>query len=227
MRRYPWIGLCAVMAVVASTGCSDDDDGGGANGGAAGSGGGAAGTGGSAGSGGGTAGTGGGSAGTGGGDPSDCEVACEKITAQNCPAEPDQPTCVGDCEQDIVGSATCGQQGADVTACVAATAAVSCDEEGDAQFEGCNDELAAWFACSGCDPDEDDTACDTCQKTQCCDEFKALAGDPAFFDLQACLDPCGDDESCVDACVAQYPQTAQSLMGFFDCMNQSCAAHCE
>jgi hypothetical protein len=224
MRGLPWLGLGACVVMVGLMACSSDDDGG--SSGAAGS---AGGTAGNAGTGGGSAGTGGSTAGTGGtaGAGSNCEGACEKITAQNCSAEPDQATCVTDCEQDIEGSSTCSSQGVAVTACVAASATVSCDEEGDAQFENCDNELSAWLSCSGCDADDDDTACDTCQKTQCCAEYKALVGDLDFFDLQACMDPCGDDEACMGDCGSTYPDATTKLFAFINCQETNCGTQCQ
>jgi len=168
-----------------------------------------------------------GSAGTGGGGGGgDCVAACEKITAQGCSNEPDQATCVTDCEQDIVGSATCGTEGEAVIACIANTATVSCDGEGDAQFEGCNTELSAWLGCAACDEDDDDTPCDTCQKTACCSELKAFFGDPDAWDFQACIDPCGDDAACQQDCFDQYPDPAADLVALAECFETKCATEC-
>ena len=74
------------------------------------------------------------------------------------------------------------------------------------------------------EPDSNDDACDTCSKSSCCAEFKALVGDARFFDYVDLLNAC-TDSACAD-CQAQYPNVPQVIQNYIMCQRSNCAAPC-
>ena len=164
--------------------CGDDDD---------------SNSGGSAGSA--TGGTGGSeTGGTGGGTGAlDCAGACANIAAANCANADDEATCSADCSTEMGAHLTdCGTEASTLVTCVATTT-ITCDEDEDPLPGECVDEGRAYEVCIACLPEAEDDACDTCIKTDCCTELKAMIEDynttteDAYFDCNEnhCVDECG------------------------------------
>lgn len=118
-----WLSACA----------SSGGGGGGATGGTGGGGGfGAMGTGGS--------GTGGSGAGTSSGD---CQTACNKAAAAQCPNE-DATTCVSDCQQT---PSMCQSEYSALVNCAATSGTFQCDTDGEAELQGCDAQGSAFVGC--------------------------------------------------------------------------------
>jgi hypothetical protein len=106
------------------------------------------------------------------------------------------------------------------------TAPVSCDEDGFAEFEGCDSQMEALGACAMCVPMSQDDACEVCEKEKCCSEMKALASDPNAEAYLECLLAC-DNPSCPDACDAAFSSTLALMEAYAGCTGTNCASVCD
>jgi len=68
--------------------------------------------------------------------------------------------------------------------------------------------------------------CDNCWHTACATECDSAMADPYLNDLLTCYSSCYD-LACSDACDAQYPATAATLVSINTCINGNCATECE
>lgn len=77
---------------------------------------------------------------------------------------------------------------------------------------------------NACAAASDDDACTSCMKGSCCEEAKSCNGDClAIFD---CADTCGEDEACIDTCIAEHPAGMGPVQAIVTCVQTSCAAKC-
>lgn len=215
-----WLGLAiGGLSLALAAGCGSDDDGGGAGGG----GGTGGGTGGSAGA----AGAAGGAGGSSSVNPK-CQASCDAVAAVGCQNDQSVETCAADCTEGLEGATTCKAELEAVADCIA-SATLSCNAEGKANiFTACATESQDVVVCSACEPAAGDTACDTCSKTNCCDESKAVLGDPNVVAYRDCIGACtAGDTACLGDCATQYPDASQKAQDYLGCLQSQCSNDCK
>lgn len=161
-----------------------------------------------------------------------CTRVCSKIVAAGCSDETEtQSECEEDCREDL-SIETCASENNAYLGCLSGRSTVSCDDDGDAEFAGCDNEAAATDSCSTCIIESHDDECTKCQRTQCCTERKALRGmadESAYYD---CQDVCyetspGPAEECLEGCNTQYPQVRAAEEAKDACELQKCQTACQ
>lgn len=75
-----------------------------------------------------------------------------------------------------------------------------------------------------CEPGPDDEPCDSCLKSQCCEQVTACGDDCVA--LIECGDIC-PTQACVDDCLALHPTGAAELERFWECAAESCSSVCD
>lgn len=75
-----------------------------------------------------------------------------------------------------------------------------------------------------CDPADEDTACITCQKAECCDELLHCAQEPGCHCISQCLDGGATLEACVGHC-GESDETGLAR-GLHECSVTHCAEGC-
>jgi hypothetical protein len=249
-RLFVLVGLLSVGLIATSCGgASDPDDGlggkggddGGATGGSGGSAGsGATGTGGAAGDGGstasggssgsstggnGTGGAGGGTGGSGAVGNDACTTICEAADAANCPNEGTIPACAARCGEL---AAICASSLDAVVTCVEGAGSFSCGQDGRANLDGCTRPAIALADCVGCRPVAGESACESCQKEQCCAELQGFLGASDTGSLLECLEACPSASSpCAQECYTQNPDAAAMIEPLVTCERDSCGTECQ
>lgn len=148
------------------------------------------------------------------------------MASANCSEQDDVATCTEDCSSSMGELATaCGAQVSALMAC-AASAEVTCDEDGYLELSGCDAQYAALEACAICVPVSTDGACESCEKAECCDEMTAVALDPDADAYQECLFAC-TDPACEQACDETYATTLAAMMAHVTCVDSKCGSVCE
>jgi hypothetical protein len=155
-----------------------------------------------------------------------CESACNHVASVPCiDQDGGVPACVSQCEAEISSSAQCASQTQAYLECVS-TATITCDANGVPNVSTvCATQSRAYSMCAACLPASTDDACDTCSKSSCCTEWRALVGDPHLFDYSDCISAC-PDIACFDGCDAQYPSVLQNSQNYATCQSTNCAADC-
>lgn len=73
----------------------------------------------------------------------------------------------------------------------------------------------------------DRPACDTCTKEKCCKEVLACADSADCEALQACLEPCAqDDDLCILTCIAAHEGGSDKLQNVGQCAQSKCKNEC-
>jgi hypothetical protein len=93
------------------------------------------------------------------------------------------------------------------------------------QADGGESDGGASDAPYSCEPATGDDACDTCQKSSCCDESKACFDDPRCLAYFRCANPC-PTTSCVVACEQQHPEGFLLFASWFGCLDRKCPGPC-
>ena len=144
------------------------------------------------------------------------------------PNEKDEATCTSDCESDFAGLTSCQSEFAALKQCDN-SGTVTCDPSGHAEVAlyDCSSTLLAWGVCSACEHFSVDTPCDSCEKTNCCSELKAMASDPDGGQALAyCIKAC-TDQDCVKGCYGNYPKGYATAEPYLSCRSSSCATQCQ
>jgi hypothetical protein len=117
--------------------------------------------------------------------------------------------------------AECASGASAVLACTS-SAAIECSAQGVPNLlTVCADQMAAFNGCAACLPSAADDSCETCSKSSCCTERKAVYGDENLGALVECVNECVDP-TCVQSCNATYPGVSQALSALVTC-EQACA----
>jgi hypothetical protein len=77
-----------------------------------------------------------------------------------------------------------------------------------------------------CDVATGDTPCTLCEKTACCPQTTACAGNSDCTSLVSCVTACGNDTNCASACATSYPGGATTALDLANCVNTSCSSTC-
>lgn len=73
----------------------------------------------------------------------------------------------------------------------------------------------------------DRPSCDTCTKEKCCTEVRACVESSSCDALQACLEPCPqDDDLCILTCITAHQGGADKLQGVGECASIKCKTEC-
>ncbi len=86
------------------------------------------------------------------------------------------------------------------------------------------------YECGGSPPGEcalttGNQACDDCFHAACLTECIEVTQEPGLMDYLNCYQSCSD-QSCTDACDAQYPNSAALFHAMEECIAVNCAAEC-
>ncbi len=174
---------------------------------------------------GGSAGTGGGTggAGTGGTGGSPCEGLCNQVAQLACPNE-NQAACRPDCEAQY---AACKPEYDALLACVQSSGNLGCDDSGELFVGGCDASLSKALVCAACIPSVSADSCEVCQAKNCCSQTKSYLAEPNAKALETCTDGCvGGDDTCIQACIDQFPGAGAKAIDLFQCMSTSCGVEC-
>jgi hypothetical protein len=187
----------------------------------------ASGTGGSASGTGGNSGNGGG--GTAGspdsGDATDaeratCRVWCEEQADTGCPDTTPKAECPARCAA-LPRDPECGAEYIATTACVARGDLLVCaGNRLGIEANDCFSEIQPYLVCAACRPTPNDDTCDTCEKANCCAEFKAFVGHPDFTAVSECSRACQEQDGgldCLSACLARFPDYSQTVSAMTAC----------
>ena len=156
-----------------------------------------------------------------------CIAWCEKLSEANCPGHTPRDQCPQACDL-LNPEFTCASEYAATAECVREKARFVCLSETSVQMHGCWAEIRPYALCAACLPSTGDDACDTCTKTECCDERKAYLAHPDFGPYTDCLGNCGPQDagsSCAQACIASFPDLQTHLKAFTDCFG-TCLTTC-
>ena len=176
--------------------------------------GGASGTGGGGTSGGGTSGAGA----TGGGEGK-CEEICAEAKSK-CPNGLSSD-CATECNQ--LRSGGCAAEVDAVIECSRTRGSIVCDDDGDADLEGCDAETEMIEVCSSaCVPSSDDSECQACLKTNCCDEAKAFMARPGAAEFTDCFGDCDGSSACETGCRSKHPEAAAAFDTVKTCADSNC-----
>lgn len=169
--------------------------------------------------------------GGGGGKVGTCESVCNKAASLGCPND-DLQACIAECEAEgAEAKAACPNEYGRMLGCtenltlVCGSSGTATIADEDQIYAQCRSELSAYAACTACDPQTDDDACDSCSKQNCCSQRQAAYGDPAVFDLLECLGAC-DDSACSQACASKYPGLISKGEALASCESSQCGATC-
>jgi len=169
--------------------------------------------------------------GNGTGPTGTCDSVCEKVIAQGCPNDT-LALCNTNCEQAFATfNAACPAETGGYLGCLQTRAVLQCGPTGEATADPqqvqtvCPSEVRAQLACTACLPDPSDTACDTCQKTSCCTQWRAAVSHPDVFAFGACLDGCSSSTSttCTSDCLDRFPSYRQAVQTMVDCRSAQCS----
>jgi hypothetical protein len=164
-----------------------------------------------------------GSAGSGdSGGTYDCQSAYDNMVSAGC-ATPDGGVTgfVSLCELTVTTG--CDAEWQAYLRCVS-TATITCDASGRLDiFTPCGSQSMAFLACSACTPQTSDNACQTCIRSTCCAEEKALYSDPDYVDYSNCVRSCRD-ATCLQACDERYAGFLQKSSDAWSCANAHCTA---
>jgi hypothetical protein len=79
-------------------------------------------------------------------------------------------------------------------------------------------------ACGGLGSDL--AACDSCMKSQCCDEASACGSSQSCFNYWDCVVECDGDPSCRAECEDSYPSGVGPYEGLSSCLLDNCYMQC-
>lgn len=120
------------------------------------------------------------------------------------------------CGDDGGTSDTSGTGGARASSTASTSTASSSTGDGGGSVASCGPVV-------GLPPSE---ACTTCSWAHCCDEVAACSSAPTCSGFASCIQPCGDDAACIDACaVLNWGDSPQSL-DLYACQLEHCGAEC-
>jgi hypothetical protein len=157
-----------------------------------------------------------------------CDAVCQKGINLHCSNIPTTISeCTNECETEYSGDA-CASLGLGLSLC--AIDAFGCDLlngqlDAGALLEACPSQSSAYLGCQSCEPDSSDDACDTCEKTSCCAERKAVFTNPDMAKYTSCASACSD-AACSQACIDQYPSLLQLTEAQIACTNSKCESAC-
>jgi hypothetical protein len=70
------------------------------------------------------------------------------------------------------------------------------------------------------------SACEACVKSECCDENRRCANDPACAEMVRCVSGCAGDAPCGAACLGENPVAAKYYQSAFGCDKEQCSEPC-
>jgi hypothetical protein len=177
-----------------------------------------------------------GNAGSGGGSATDgvreaCLAWCEKQAQAACSGGTPREGCPQQCDL-VVPQISCPKEYAGTRECIETKAKFGCLTEGRVELYGCWTELQPYLVCSACQPASSDDACDTCEKTSCCEQLKAYWGHPEFGPYLDCASLCAERDAgldagvtCLQSCAARYPNLRTVGTALGEC-RATCRATC-
>ncbi len=150
-----------------------------------------------------------------------CIAACERLMANECATGLTMADCVPTCEPLIPD---CADLWGPHLECLASSATYTCDDT-EIYIESCDETLQAYSACIACAPASEDTPCTSCIKTSCCEELEEYSSSADILGFNACVAECAD-ATCVNDCIAEYPESGAAYDVLLACAEISCPDEC-
>lgn len=153
-----------------------------------------------------------------------CKTLCEKVKPLACSKAP--ADCESSCAASIKEPAGCSGLHEDLVACQGSKGTLACTATGEVQATGCEAEADKLDACTACEPNAKDTACESCVRGSCCTEVTAFFAAKDYDAYVGCIDACNGTESCETACDGKYPTAAAANDKVSACGMTSCKDAC-
>jgi hypothetical protein len=158
---------------------------------------------------------------------STCDAVCQKGVSLQCGDVTSVSDCTNECNAELSGD-ECGSLSLGLTMC--AFDKFGCgflegEFDAGALLQACGPQSSAYLGCQACQADTGDSACETCEKTSCCAERKAMYENPDMAKFTACLSNCADT-ACQQNCAGQYPSLGQYTEAVQACTTSKCQSAC-
>jgi len=156
-----------------------------------------------------------------------CSAGCAEQESGQCMGSQTRAECEGECVKRAERSGACEEVALAAADCIFREVDLCAAETASDVFPpACDAKMRASATCSACMP-ADDTACEACLATQCCDTRESLYGQPEVFSFSRCLGVCEDsDDACANACIDRYPDVWAAFDDYFGCALRSCEDAC-